>query len=90
MVTQWSNLLNHLHNACVCFLGLVIIHSYPSQTFGKKTHRGMQGTFPNSLVFMFDNLHEKKSFLSKKEKFLWRKYLISLKIFGDYERFNKF
>lgn len=50
----------------------------------------MQGTFPNSLVFMFDNLHEKKSFLSKKEKFLWRKYLISLKIFGDYERFNKF
>lgn len=50
----------------------------------------MQGTFPNSLVFMFDNFHEKKSFLSKKENFLWRKYLISLKIFGDYERFNKF
>lgn len=30
----------------------------------------MQGTFPNSLLSMFDNLQEKKSFLGKKKDFL--------------------
>lgn len=34
----------------------------------RKTYRGMQSTFPDSLRFMWDNEHKKKSFLNKKKK----------------------
>lgn len=49
----------------------------------------MQNTFSNSILFMCDNCHKKKSFLNKKKKVLWQKYLISLKLFRDYEKFSK-
>ena len=46
----------------------------------------MQSTFPNSLLFMYNNEHKKKKNLKEEETIFMEKYLVFMKLFREAQR----